>query len=63
MSFVDHHCFDSIALQAAREVGHPEWGYGGPHDAGSYNSLPDETGFFCRGGSWDSEYGRFFLEW
>jgi len=39
-------------------------GWGGPHDAGSYNSLAWETGFFVSsGGSWDSEYGRFFLGW
>lgn len=31
---------------------------------GNYNSKPWETGFFVsQGGSWDSEYGRFFLEW
>ncbi len=38
-------CYDRRALaslaQAARDAGHPDWGYGGPHDAGSYNSLPE----------------------
>lgn len=60
-------CYDRRALAslaaAAREAGHPEWGYGGPHDAGTYNSLPEETGFFRRGGSWDTPYGAFFLDW
>ena len=39
-------------------------GHGGPHDAGHYNSRASETGFFkSNGGSWDSDYGRFFLDW
>mmetsp|Transcript_16713 Transcript_16713/g.27925 ORF Transcript_16713/g.27925 Transcript_16713/m.27925 type:complete len:450 (+) Transcript_16713:51-1400(+) len=51
---------------AATAVGHPEWANsGGPSNAGSYNSVPSETGFF---GSNDSEnfrsdYGKFYLEW
>ncbi|GLC59920.1 Leucine-rich repeat receptor-like serine/threonine-protein kinase bam2 [Pleodorina starrii] len=60
-------CYDRRALaslaQAAREAGHPEWGYSGPHDAGEYNSLPEHTGFFSQNGSWNTPYGRFFLEW
>ena len=39
-------------------------GLGGPHDCGHYNAAAWETGFFVsQGGSWDSEYGRFFLSW
>lgn len=39
-------------------------GLGGPHDCGHYNAAAWETGFFVsQGGSWDSEYGRFFLGW
>ena len=38
-------CYDRRALaslaQAARDAGQPDWGYGGPHDAGSYNSTPE----------------------
>lgn len=38
-------CYDRRALaslaQAAQEAGHPEWGYSGPHDAGTYNSTPE----------------------
>lgn len=31
----------------------------GPHDAGSYNSSPEDTGFFCSwGGKWETAYGR-----
>eukprot|EP00198_Chlamydomonas_reinhardtii_P000853 XP_001690188.1 beta-amylase [Chlamydomonas reinhardtii] len=60
-------CYDRRALaslaQAAREAGHPEWGYTGPHDAGEYNSTPEHTGFFSHNGSWNTPYGRFFLEW
>ncbi|GIM06522.1 hypothetical protein Vretimale_10821 [Volvox reticuliferus] len=60
-------CYDRRALaslaQAAREAGHPEWGYTGPHDAGEYNSIPEHTGFFSQNGSWNTPYGRFFLEW
>ena len=61
-------CYDRRALaslaRAASAVGQPEWGNAGPHDAGTYNCGPDETGFFQGwGGRWDSEYGRFFLKW
>ncbi|KAG7674349.1 hypothetical protein Ndes2526B_g05075 [Nannochloris sp. 'desiccata'] len=61
-------CYDRRALaslaRAAVAVGRPEWGNAGPHDAGTYNSGPEETGFFRGwGGRWDTEYGRFFLSW
>jgi beta-amylase len=108
-------CYDRRALAslkaAAAAAGHPEWGYAGPADAGSYNSTPEvhslqgfpaaatqqlaqvltalwlfhmppdhrgcfvdtsqaqcvqaqEAPFFRSwGGSWDTEYGRFFLGW
>ncbi|KAK9827582.1 hypothetical protein WJX81_000559 [Elliptochloris bilobata] len=61
-------CFDRYMLADLREkadaAGHPEWGLGGPHDCGHYNAAAWETGFFVsQGGSWDSEYGRFFLGW
>lgn len=56
-------CYDRRALaslaQAAREAGHPEWGYTGPHDAGEYNSTPEHTGFFSHNGSWNTPYGRW----
>ena len=61
-------CYDQRALgnlaRAGSEAGHIEWGGAGPHDAGGYNNLPHETGFFrAHEGSWDSEYGQFFLSW
>lgn len=60
-------CYDGYMMSklksAAEESGHPEWGLGGPHNAGSYNSRAWETGFFNDHGSWDSEYGDFFLTW
>ncbi|KAJ1295281.1 hypothetical protein BS78_01G211500 [Paspalum vaginatum] len=53
------------SLKAAAEAaGKPEWGHGGPTDAGEYNNWPEDTLFF-RGdnGGWSSEYGDFFLSW
>jgi beta-amylase len=48
---------------AAVAAGHQEWGRGGPHDAGEYKQMPDDTGFFRREGTWSTEYGHFFLAW
>lgn len=48
---------------AAEAIGKDDWGQRGPHDAGQYNQFPEETGFFHRDGTWNSEYGHFFLEW
>jgi len=61
-------CYDAYMLkklrQAAKDFGRPEWGHGGPHDAGHYNAKAWDTGFFVsEGGSWDSPYGAFFLKW
>ncbi|EPS63004.1 hypothetical protein M569_11781, partial [Genlisea aurea] len=60
-------CYDKYmkaSLAAAAEaIGKNEWGRGGPHDSGHYKQYPEETGFFRREGTWNSEYGRFFLEW
>ncbi|WVZ59203.1 hypothetical protein U9M48_009389 [Paspalum notatum var. saurae] len=53
------------SLKAAAEAaGKPEWGHGGPTDAGEYNNWPEDTLFF-RGdnGGWSSDYGDFFLSW
>lgn len=39
-------------------------GLSGPHDCGDYNSPAWDTSFFVsQGGSWDTEYGDFFLSW
>ncbi|XP_051144602.1 beta-amylase 3, chloroplastic [Andrographis paniculata] len=60
-------CYDKYmkaSLAATAEaIGKEDWGQGGPHDAGQYNQFPEDTGFFRREGRWDSEYGKFFLEW
>ncbi|RCV43741.1 hypothetical protein SETIT_9G317500v2 [Setaria italica] len=60
-------CYDKYmraSLEAAAvAAGHEEWGRGGPHDAGEYKQMPEETGFFRRDGTWSTEYGQFFLEW
>ncbi|CAA2955682.1 beta-amylase 3, chloroplastic [Olea europaea subsp. europaea] len=60
-------CYDKYmrASQAAsaEAIGKDEWGQGGPVDAGHYNQFPEETGFFQRDGTWNNDYGNFFLEW
>lgn len=59
-------CYDQYLLKnlrkAAEARGHLFWARG-PDNAGSYNSRPHETGFFCDGGDYDGYYGRFFLNW
>ncbi|KAK4486514.1 hypothetical protein RD792_009197 [Penstemon davidsonii] len=60
-------CYDKYmraSLAASAEaIGKNDWGRGGPHDAGQYSQFPEDTGFFRRDGTWDSEYGQFFLGW
>ncbi|KAJ0970743.1 hypothetical protein J5N97_018702 [Dioscorea zingiberensis] len=60
-------CYDKYmkaSLQAsAIAVGHKEWGTCGPGDSGNYNQFPEDTGFFRREGTWNTDYGKFFLEW
>ncbi|KAH7438282.1 hypothetical protein KP509_04G008700 [Ceratopteris richardii] len=60
-------CYDKYLLydlkEAAKSIGHNEWGSSGPADAGHYNDWPQATGFFRKHGSFTSDYGRFFLEW
>ncbi|XP_042503984.1 beta-amylase 3, chloroplastic-like [Macadamia integrifolia] len=60
-------CYDKYmraSLEASAEaIGKGDWGKGGPHDAGHYNQFPEDTGFFRREGTWNTEYGQFFLEW
>ncbi|XP_059651413.1 beta-amylase 7-like [Cornus florida] len=59
-------CYDQYLLKSLRKAaearGHSFWAQG-PDNAGSYNSRPHETGFFCDGGDYDGYYGRFFLNW
>eukprot|EP00892_Ulva_mutabilis_P000606 jgi/Ulvmu1/10546/UM064_0084.1 len=60
-------CYDGYmlsALQAAAlDIGQPEYGAWGPHDAGTYCLWPSQTKFFRDNGSWSSDYGQFFLSW
>ncbi|CAL4923886.1 unnamed protein product [Urochloa decumbens] len=60
-------CYDKYmraSLEAAAAAaGHKEWGSGGPHDAGEYKQMPEDTGFFRHDGTWSTEYGQFFLQW
>lgn len=60
-------CYDKYMLadlqSTANEIGRPEWGHGGPHDAGHYNSRSWETQFFNHWGTFQSDYGQFFLTW
>ncbi|GAB2296657.1 Beta-amylase 3, chloroplastic [Dionaea muscipula] len=60
-------CYDKYmqaSLRAAAEgAGKQEWGTSGPQDSGQYNQFPEDAGFFRREGTWNTEYGKFFLEW
>ncbi|XP_061343944.1 beta-amylase 3, chloroplastic-like [Gastrolobium bilobum] len=60
-------CYDKYmraSLEASAEaIGKRDWGRSGPHDSGQYNQFPEDTGFFKREGTWNSEYGQFFLDW
>ncbi|GJR68650.1 beta-amylase 3, chloroplastic [Tanacetum coccineum] len=60
-------CYDKYmkaSLEAAADAnGNKAWGNSGPHDSGQYNQFPEDTGFFKRDGTWDTDYGRFFMEW
>ncbi|MED6220522.1 hypothetical protein PIB30_045585 [Stylosanthes scabra] len=61
-------CYDKYMLASlnacARNIGKREWGDGGPFGAGSLMQNPEHTDFFKNeGGSWNTPYGKFFLEW
>ncbi|XP_010454120.1 PREDICTED: inactive beta-amylase 9-like [Camelina sativa] len=60
-------CYDKHMLSAlkgyAESTGNPLWGLGGPHDAPAYDQQPHSSSFFSDGGSWESQYGDFFLSW
>ena len=47
-----------------RQVSDSCRGCEGPHDCGDYNSPAWDTSFFVSsGGSWNTDYGHFFLSW
>ncbi|KAH1235784.1 Beta-amylase 1, chloroplastic [Glycine max] len=61
-------CYDKYMLASlnasARNIGKREWGNGGPFGSESLMQNPEHTDFFRNdGGSWDTPYGKFFLEW
>jgi len=61
-------CYDKYLLADLKNysisVGQPQWGNGGPDNAGTYDSVPSQTGFFSNGNdNYASPYGLFFLGW
>lgn len=63
-------CYDRYMLaslaRAAASAGRPEWGHGGPSNAGDYKSSPPSSvPFFSEDGfeNYNSPYGQFFLQW
>ncbi|PIA61617.1 hypothetical protein AQUCO_00300854v1 [Aquilegia coerulea] len=61
-------CYDKHMLnnlkQHAQETRNAKWGLGGPHDAPSCYESPNSNSFFKEnGGSWETQYGDFFLSW
>ncbi|KAF9624987.1 hypothetical protein IFM89_016807 [Coptis chinensis] len=60
-------CYDKYmkaSLKATADaIGKESWGTNGPHDSGQYNQFPEDTGFFRRDGTWNTDYGQFFLQW
>ncbi|PIA48900.1 hypothetical protein AQUCO_01300058v1 [Aquilegia coerulea] len=63
----DFQCYDKYMLASlnacAQNIGMHEWGNGGPLGTGNLMHNPEETKFFKSDGSWNTPYGRFFLEW
>lgn len=53
-------CYDSFALKnlsaAAKAAGRPEWGHGGPDNAGTYDSHPQDTQFFTPNNQNENNY-------
>lgn len=47
----------------AREIGMVEWENRGPIGTENAMNNPEHTEFFKSDGSWDTPYGKFFLEW
>ncbi|KAK3429515.1 hypothetical protein EUGRSUZ_E01023 [Eucalyptus grandis] len=61
-------CYDKYMLASlnacAREIGMHEWGNGGPIGTGNLMQDLENTEFFkSDDGSWNTAYGKFFLEW
>jgi len=61
-------CYDSYLLADLKNystvMNQPQWGNGGPSNAGTYDNHPSDTGFFSNGNdNYASPYGEFFLGW
>lgn len=61
-------CYDKYMLrnlnQHAESTGNAMWGLSGPHDAPNYDQDTTIRNFFKdQGGSWETQYGDFFLSW
>ncbi|KAL8171291.1 hypothetical protein V2J09_023095 [Rumex salicifolius] len=61
-------CYDKYMLRSlnrhAESSGHAMWGLSGPHDAPKYDQDTTLRNFFKeQGGSWETQYGDFFLSW
>ncbi|KAF3577711.1 hypothetical protein DY000_02029810 [Brassica cretica] len=59
-------CYDKYLRsdyeEEVRRIGHPEWKL--PENAGQYNDVPEQTGFFeYSNGTYLEEEGKFFLSW
>nr|GLL40434.1 beta-amylase [Ipomoea trifida] len=47
--------------KANKVAGHGNWEM--PRNAGTYNDTPDKTGFFQTNGTYQTDFGKFFLTW
>ncbi|KAJ6946028.1 hypothetical protein NC651_000950 [Populus alba x Populus x berolinensis] len=61
-------CYDKYMIASlnacAHDVGMREWGYGGLIGTVNLMHGPENTEFFkSTGGSWNTPFGKFFLEW
>nr|GMD51022.1 beta-amylase-like isoform X1 [Ipomoea batatas] len=58
-------CYDKYMVadwkKANEDAGHGNWEM--PGNAGTYNDTPDKTGFFQTNGTYQTDFGKFFLTW
>eukprot|EP00253_Pinus_taeda_P016413 PITA_16413 len=60
-------CYDKYMKASLRScseaVGKGDWGRDCPRDSRNYSQIPEDAGFFRGEGTWNTDYGRFFLNW
>nr|GMD53063.1 AChain A, Crystal Structure Of Soybean Beta-Amylase Mutant Substituted At Surface Region [Ipomoea batatas] len=60
-----HKCYDKYMVadwkKANEDAGHGNWKM--PENAETYNHTPDKTGFFQTNGTYQTDFGKFFLTW